>query len=370
MNLFAVGFPNPVGWGWDKLHGWVADQALEPIRAVLGAIAIWTLSAAIWMSGAVYNQIVTATEVDLYGVAADSYQWAWGLATVLVVGAVWLSIGAAVINNNPGLAARRFLLDAPKFVLICATLFALTSASISAVEEINASLAANGGGQDAEEIFEAFRSMGDLAAENGAMSSFLVPFISIYMILISMFLYTFLMLRTAAIYLLIAIAPLAAISVVTPYQQTFRKLMETLFALLISKTVILITLTVGAAALANLMEPLDDAALAALAPAPSEPAALDIDAGAAEEGVVDPEVAAEAAAMSKVLGTMLIGVVLMTLAAFSPWLVFQLIPNMEGGAGVGQIARGGVTQDMRGSPGFAAAGRMRQHRRVNRAYKR
>ncbi len=368
MSLFAVGFPNPVGWGWDKLEGWVSEQTADGIQAVFSGITIWFLSAAIWISGAVYGQIVTATEVDLYGVAADGYQWAWGLATVLVVGAIWLSIGAAVINNNPGLAARRFLLDAPKFVLICATLFALTSASIGAVEEINASLAANGGGQDAENIFESFRSIGDLAAENGAMTSMLVPAISLYIVLISFFLYTFLMLRTAAIYLLIVIAPLAAISVVTPYQQTFRKLMETLFGLLISKTVILITLTVGAAALANLTEPLDDAALAALSPAPAEPAALDIDAGG--EGGVDPEVAAEAAAVSKVIGTMLIGAVLLTLAAFSPWLVFQLIPNLEGGAGVGQIARGGVTQDMRGSPGFAAAGRMRQHRRMNRAYKR
>lgn len=368
MSMLAVGFPDPVSWGWDKLGGWVSDQAAEGIQAVLAGISVWILDGAIQFSGAVYKQIVTASEVDLYGVAADGYQWAWGLATVLVVGAIWLSIGAAVINNNPGLAARRFLLDAPKFVLICATLFALTSASVSAVEEINTSLAASGGGQDAETIFESFRALGDRSAESGALASVLVPSVSLYMILVSMFLYIFLMLRTAAIYLLVVIAPLAAISVVTPYQQAFRKLLETLFALLISKTVILITLAVAGAALINLTEPLDDAALAALSPPADVPAELQ--AGADNDEAVDAETAAEAAAAAKVLGTMTIGTVLMTLAAFSPWLVFQLIPNLEGGAGVAQIARGGVTQDMRGSPGFAGAGRMRQHRRMNRAYRR
>ena len=328
---------------------WLTDPAGSAQAAVAGAVTdllgelvYWVLTGAINVADMVYRQLNTEYAIDV-GDVADVYDATLLAAGVLVVGAIWLAIGMAVLHANPGMALRRLLVDAPKFVLVGAVTLTITGTVIGAVEELNGFLIAEVTLGRPDALFEGLRPLADQARDGGLVASVLVPFVSLLIIAVSLYLYVFLMIRKAAVLMLVAVAPLVAVTLVTPYAPAYRKLVETLFALLVAKTAMILMLLVGSAVLVSA----PDGAVAAPPPVPSG--------FAATAGAADP--AAGAGVEQGVVGTLMAGFVVLVLTAFSPWLVFHLMPNLDGAANAGPVAQGGVTADARSHAGLRAVGR-------------
>jgi hypothetical protein len=202
--------------------------------------------------------------------------------------------------------------------------------------------------------FEAFdQSVFDQASGAGLAASLAVPLLAFFMVLVALGLALFLMIRTAAINLLVVFVPLAMLAQVTPYASMARLILEKLLALFLSKTVILLSLAVAGGLIGNIPDSGDVFFASPVPAAPGEPV-VEVDEAAAE--------AARQAAddsLVRIVGTMLAGLGVMVVAAFSPVLVFQLIPSAYhdtapySGSDVGSLYGGAGP----GGGGFTSANR-------------
>src|SRR3546814_798070 len=147
-------------------------------------------------------------------------------------------------------------------------------------------------------------------AISGVATGFAAVILGLVAALAALLLWIELMVRASLVYLLVAISPLGFAAMVWPSARGFlRKTVEILVAVIISKFVICVALAVGVAGLSG----------AGQADAAGEGIASDAGAG---------------------MGTLLVGAVLLGLAAFSPFLVLKLIPVAESALFAQGISRG------------------------------
>jgi hypothetical protein len=144
--------------------------------------------------------------------------------------------------------------------------------------------------------------------------------IAIAMVLVSLGLALFLLVRSAAVNLLVVFIPLAMLAQVTPYSSMARLIMEKLIALLVSKTVILISLAVAGGLIGGIP---DQGEIYFTAPAPAAPGEVLVE---VDEAAMEDARRADVDGFA-LLGTMLAALGVLLVAAFSPAVVFQLIPS-------------------------------------------
>ncbi len=315
----AMGIPNPIGWGWDRLNGWAADIGESLFTDMMTAFARWMLEGAIEASNIVWGLATQGTDLNIMD-QADTYATTQSIAAVFFVGVLWWAIGAAALKGDPGLIARRLLLDAPKVVLGSTAMLAVLNVVNEAFEEIELLVIDRiGAGEGPFAGFDVAAL--DQGSELSLVASVLVPFIAFFMILVSLALSLFLMIRFAAVNLLVVFVPLAMVAQMTPYSSMARLILEKLVALFISKTVILIALGVSATLIGNIPE---DGNVYFTSPAPAAPSEPleEVD----EEALEAERLAADGNAW-RIIGTQLGGLGVMLVAAFSPMVVFNLIPS-------------------------------------------
>jgi hypothetical protein len=165
-----------------------------------------------------------------------------------------------------------------------------------------------GGGDDAKQVLKVISTAGSFSGQ----TSFVVALLGLLCIVAALFVWIELVVRSALIYLLVALSPLVFAAMVWPAARGMvRKLTELLLALIFSKVVIAIAFSVGAAALAG----------------------------------VDNTGHADAGATSGVTasaGTLFSGLVIFALAAFAPFVVLKLFPAAEAAVVAQGISRGPV----------------------------
>jgi hypothetical protein len=166
---------------------------------------------------------------------------AQSIAVAFLVAVLWWSIGAAALKGDAGLVGRRLFLDAPKVVLGSTAMLAILVTVAAAFTELEGWVITEVGSPAGP--FEAFdQSVFDQASGAGLAASLAVPLLAFFMVLVALGLALFLMIRTAAINLLVVFVPLAMLAQVTPYASMARLILEKLLALFLSKTVILLSL--------------------------------------------------------------------------------------------------------------------------------
>jgi len=298
--------PNPISGIEDQIGQNVLDQFTR-----------WIGDAAASVTNQVISFIGNATGVDLAGAfggnahTAAVFHKVLALSGVLMVGFVFLGVIHGLVKNDPGSIARVALVRVPVSVAGTVGLVAVTDLLLKVTDGASAFVIS-----DAPTDLASFTQTITTAASatgNGAAGGLLGL---VYLIGALLCLMT-LVVRSALIYLLVAIAPVLLAARVWPAAAgAWRKLCEIALALIVSKFAIALALGIGAALLAD---------------------GTTFGANSAS--------GADSAGQS--IGKLAAGAAIMGVAAFSPFLLLKLMPLVETAVlaqGIGSAPIRGATQ--------------------------
>jgi len=342
--IYAIGFPNPIGWAVDKVTGFIGGAATAGFELIIGGLVAWVVDAVVWVVGGVFNFFLDSTDPN---VQADWFITGRGpYATTVSIGATLLllfllaGIVQGTLNGDVGGMIRRMALDLPVSVLGMVGLVTVTQALIRLTDVLSMHVMGN----FHDDIAKFGTVIASLQTLNGGTSTAFVVFIlGLVTVLAGLILVAELVIRAALIYIVVAMAPLVFATRLWPVTKgAARKLLELLCALILSKLVIAIALSVAAAA------------------------AVGSGSGGEVTALPTPEVFAEdpGGSVTQAVGILLTAGAAFGVAAFSPLLIAKLLPMTEA-AVVAQGVRGGPVRA--GQQGLAMANTMQMvsGRRLN-----
>jgi len=287
------------------------------VKDVVGGAAGFTFGGiasgmASWVMGAV-GDLVAGT-VDYLGTAARprlDADWFSGagspfalvrtIAGTLLIGFVLLAVVHGLVAGDLAGSIGRIGRDLVLAVMGMAAVIVVTVKLLDLTDALSAAVLQ---GSDAHAI--RFLS-GFGAATTGATGGFAWVLVGLVVAVGALLVWVELMVRSALVYLLVALSPLAFAAMTWPAARgVLRRTVELLLAVVVSKFVICVTLALGAAALGG-------------------------------AGSADPAAGGTIPAAS--LGTLLAGAAVLGLAAFSPFVVLRLIPFAEAAAAAHGVSR-------------------------------
>lgn len=315
----AGDFPNPVGWAADQVKGLLGSASAQGLAVAVGGLTSWTLQATTWMVGAVFSFFSSATDpnvqADWFAAGHGPYAMTAAVGAVLLAGFLLIGITQGVLAGEVGGMLRRFALELPMAVVGMVGLVTLTQALIRVTDELSRGLLGQFSG-DVHSFTSAVDSVSALTG--GTTSSFVVFVVALVSVLAGVVLVAELVVRSALIYIVVALAPLVFAAQLWPaVRGAGRKLLELLVALIVSKLVVAVALAVAVAA------------------------AVGASTGGSVTAIPPPEVSAQhARSATGAVGILLAAAAAFGVAAFSPLLVTRLLPHTEA-AVVASGIRGG-----------------------------
>lgn len=263
--------------------GWAFDQIIEGITG-------WVLDAVGSFTEGVASLLTTSAAADPSAVwfagPASPYVTVRAIAGVLLVAFVFLAIISGLLRGDGPGTLGRLALTVPAAVLAMAATTTVVAKLLEVTDALSATVLAGSGGQ-ATDFLRTF------ALATAGTGGFAAVVVGLAAVVAGLLLWIELLVRAALVYLLVALSPLCFAAMVWPAARTAgRRLVELLVAVVVSKLAIAIALAVGVAALH----------------APTTPAT----GGAGED-----------------LGALLIGTVILGLAACSPFVILRLLPLAE-----------------------------------------
>ena len=333
MSVLAVGFPNPITWVWDKSTGLLGDAADTALgwsfEKVIGGLVAWVLDGVTWVAGAVFGFIDTSTSPTVTaawfvgeGSGDGPYGVMLSVAAALLLLFVFAGLIQGVLAGDVAGMCRRIALDLPLAVGGMVSTVAITQLLIDLTDAISEGIL-SGFGTDIRAFMDGVATVGSLTG--GVATALVVFLLGLFTLLAGLVIFIELVIRSALIYLVVGLCPLAFAALLWPVTRgVLRKTLELLCALIVSKVVISLALAIGAAALGG--------AGGAPAAAPEiTPPAVTADAAPAPS---------DAATVTAAAGVLLAGLATFTVACFSPFVILRLFPVVEG-AIVAQGLRGG-----------------------------
>ena len=275
-----------------SIGGSIASSGFE---AVLSGISQWVASGAEWLLGQIGAVLSATTTVD---VGASWFRTHYGqmtaLAGVVVLPMLLASTLQAVVRQNPGQLLRTFLVQLPLALLLAVVAIQLVILSLSATDAMSDAVA-GGTGADVSSLLSGVTTGLVAAAADPTIASFVLLLIALLIAVAAFVLWLELLIRAAAVYVAVLFLPLALATLVWPAVSHWcRRLVETLAALILSKFVIVATLSLAAGAVSS---------------------------GTAGTGT-------HGAGFSSVLA----GGALLVMATFVPFAILRMIPAVEAGA--------------------------------------
>jgi type IV secretion system protein TrbL len=316
--LVLAGFPNPVDWAVDKVTGFVGGVAEAGFELIIGGLTAWVLDAVVWVVGGVFSFFLDATDpnvqADWFITGNGPYATTAAIAATLLVGFVLAGIVQGVLAGDVGGMLRRMALDLPLAVLGMVGLVTIAQALIRLTDELSRALLAN----FTDDIAQFTAVVGSLSAlSGGTATAFVIFLLGLVTVLAGIVLVTVLVVRSALIYIVVALAPLVFAAQLWPALRGIgRKVLELLVALIVSKLVIAVALAVAAAAMVG------------------------SGSGGEVTSLPPPEVVADnpGGSVAQAVGILLAAMAAFGVAAFSPLLVTKLMPITEAAvvaAGIG-----------------------------------
>jgi hypothetical protein len=307
--ILAVGFPNPVGWVIDKVTGFIGGAATAGFEAIIGGLTAWVIDAVVWIVGGVFNFFLDSTDPNL--------QAEWFLtgngpyATTVSIGAsllllfVLAGIIQGTLSGDVGGMLRRIALELPVSILGMIGLVTITQLLIRLTDALSGQVLGNFE-DDISEFGTVVTSLNSLSG--GHATAFVVFVLGLVTVLAGLVLVAELVVRSALIYIVVALAPLVFATRLWPATKgASRKLLDLLVALILSKLVIAIALSVAAAA------------------------AVGAGSGGEVTSLPEPEVFAEdpGGSVTQAVGILLTAAAAFGVSAFSPLLIARLLPMTE-----------------------------------------
>ncbi|HEY1652980.1 MAG TPA: hypothetical protein VGG09_13935 [Acidimicrobiales bacterium] len=274
-----------------SLGGSLASSGFE---SVLNGISQWVATGAEWLLSQIGDVLVSTTSID---VGATWFRTHYGqmtaLAGVVILPMLLLSTLQAVLRQNPGQLVRTYLVQLPLALLLAVVAIQIVILSLSATDAMSDAIA-GGTGADVTSLLSTVTKGLIAAATDPGVASFVLLLIALLIAVAAFVLWLELLIRAAAVYVAVLFLPLALAALVWPAVSHWcRRLVETLAALILSKFVIVATLSLAAGAVAS---------------------------GASGQP--------NSGGFSAVLG----GGALLLMATFVPFAILRLIPAIEAGA--------------------------------------
>ena len=286
-----------VGIVTDAVGGLVGGAAGFAFDKVAEGIARWVLGAVGFFVNGVLDYLRSTARPDVGAVwfaGPDSpYATVRNLAAVLLVAFVFLGILQGLLHGDTSGMVRRVAGDLPAAVAGMVVTTVVVGRLVELTDAMSNAVLANSDSQTLHFL------SGFGVVVTSVTGGFAAVVLGLVAVVAALLLWVELLVRSSLVYLLVAISPLGFAAMVWPAARGFlRRTVEILLAVIVSKFVICVALSIGIAALSG--------------------------AGQAGNG---QSVAGSAGAS---VGTLLVGAVLLGLAAFSPFLVMKLVPLAEG----------------------------------------
>src|ERR1700733_4628050 len=275
-----------------SIGGSVASSGFE---SILNGISQWVASGAEWLLNQIGDVLSASTTVD---VGATWFRTHYGqmtaLAGVVILPLLLASTLQAVVRQNAGQLIRTFLVQLPLALLLGVVAIQIVILSLSATDAMSDAVA-GGTHADVGSPLTTVTSGLVSSAADPTIASFVLLLVSLLIAVAAFVLWLELLIRAAAVYVAVLFLPLALATLVWPAVSHWcRRLVETLAALILSKFVIVATLSLAAGAVSS---------------------------GTAGTGT-------HGSGFSSVLA----GGALLVMATFVPFAILRMIPAVEAGA--------------------------------------
>lgn len=304
--LAAIDIPNPTdvitnvvtapaGWAWEK---------------VAEGVATWVLGAIAYFVDGVVSFLLTSARPDVesawFSGAGSPYATVRGMAVALLLAFVFLGIIHGLMAGDSAAMIRRVTVDLPAavFGMVATT---VVVGRLLELTDVLSSVVLSSSDDQAVRFLSGFG-----ATVNGAGQGFAAVIVGLVAVIAGLLVWVELMIRSVLVYVLVALSPLSFAAMVWPSARgVLRRTIELLLAVIVSKLVICIAISVGVAALA----------------------------GAGTAAPADSAVTDQAAVG---MGALFVGTAVLAMAAFAPFLVLKLIPWAEAALVAQGVSRGPV----------------------------
>ena len=232
-----------------SIGGSIAASGFE---SVLNGISQWVASGAEWLLGQIGDVLVSTTTVD---VGATWFRAHYGqmtaLAGVVILPMLLASTLQAVVRQDAGQLVRTFLVQLPLALLLAAVAIQVVVLSLSVTDAMSMAIA-GGSGADVSSLLTGVTTGLVAAATDPTIASFVLLLVALLVAVAAFVLWIELLIRAAAVYVAVLFLPLALATLVWPAVSHWcRRLVETLAALILSKFVIVATLSLAAGAVSS-----------------------------------------------------------------------------------------------------------------------
>ncbi len=295
------------------VSGWFTEAAGWAVDSVIAAVTAWVLAGVISLIEAIWGFIDLSSDPVLdaawfSGDATSPFSAALAIGSVMTAVTVLAAVIRAVLAGSVGGITKAVGHDLPAAVLLSVATIGFATVGLDATNAMS------------DWVWQATRDDAMAGFDNVAAvvrsgvpgGGFLAVAVGLVMLAAMLFLWVVLFVREALIYLVIVFSVAFAwpLMVFPPLRDSARKTAELLLALILCKPVIVLAMSIGVSALA---------------------AVGDDDNGLSE--------------FTRMIGTLVVGVIVFGMAAFMPFLVWKLMPI---------VAAAVVAQGVAGGPARAA----------------
>ncbi|HWE67584.1 MAG TPA: hypothetical protein VG298_13175 [Acidimicrobiales bacterium] len=275
-----------------SLGGTVASSG---INAVLSGVSQWVASGAEWLLTQIGDVLVSTTTINIgAGWFRHNYGAMTALSGVVVLPLLIVSSLQAVYRQSASQLVRAFFVQLPLALLLGVVAIQIVILCLSATDAMSSAIA-GGSGSDMKKLLTGLTHGLITAVGDPTMATFVLLLVGLLVAAAAFVLWLELLVRAAAVYVAVLFLPLALATLVWPSVSHWcRRLVETLAALILSKFVIVATLSLAASAVSS---------------------------GTAGTG-----------AAGSGFASVLAGGALLVLATFVPFTILRLIPAVEAGA--------------------------------------
>lgn len=235
----------------------VTDIATAPLKAasdeVMKGLTKWVADGASWLVGQAGKLIDETTTPRITSPwFTGQYGSMAGLAAVFALPLLLASILQGVFRRDANLIVRAAFVHLPAAFILTAGAVAVVSALLALTDEMSAQVASSVGSDANAFLSDVGKALGTLGAASGnpAVPLFAVFLGGLIAAIGAFFVWVELLIRSAAIYVTVLFLPFTFVAMIWPSTAKWcRRLVELLFAVIVSKFVIVAIMALAAAGL-------------------------------------------------------------------------------------------------------------------------